>query len=241
MDNKEKQEILARAKTFFATHIAGAHAKNTEKCARLKAFKINPFTVHYLAAFAFGDESAESLAKALVYPRVLGTSISTTFGMRSQTFCHEVLSGYASVVSGIDIEFDDTLDGRRKYCQVKAGPQTINKDDVATIDTHFTAIKNLARQNHLSTLNPLTDCIVGVLYGTHDDISANYKAIEKNYPVIVGADFWLRLTGDSNFYYDLIAAFAECADNYKQTDLLDKTIEALAEDIKKHPEILPSK
>ena len=30
----------------------------------------------------------------------------------------------------MDIEFEDALDGSHKYCQLKAGPNTINKDDV---------------------------------------------------------------------------------------------------------------
>ena len=134
MDNEQRKMILEKARSFFKTSIADSHAVNTRKLEKLSAFNVNPFTVHYLASFAFGDDSPKSLAKALVYPRVLGTSIATTFGNNVQTFCHEVLDGYASTTSGIDIEFVDAFDGRKKYCQLKAGPQTINKDDVETIE-----------------------------------------------------------------------------------------------------------
>ena len=36
-------------------------------------------------------------------------------------------NSFGSMVSGIDIEFDDALDGRHKYCQVKLGSNTIKK------------------------------------------------------------------------------------------------------------------
>lgn len=48
-----------------------------------------------------------------------------------------------SVGGGIDIEFVDSFDDRKKYCQLKSGPNTINKDDVITIKNHFQGIKTL--------------------------------------------------------------------------------------------------
>ena len=238
MDKEARELILEKAKKFFKISIAESHAENTKKLGKLKSFNINPFTVHYLASFAFGDETPTSLAKALIYPRVLGTSIATTFGNNVQTFCHEVLEGYASTTAGMDIEFIDAVDGRKKYCQLKAGPQTINKDDVETIEGHFVGLKNLARTNHLQNFNPMTDCCVGILYGDHSQISANYKRIESDYSVFAGSEFWLRLTGDPDFYDSLIDVFSDCAKDYADTNLLDEVIERLAKDIEKHPEIL---
>ena len=238
MNDVDRKLILKKAEDFFASSIAASHAANTKKCSSLKEFNVNPFTIHYLAAFAYGDDSAESLAKALIYPRVLGTSIATTFGNNVQTFCHEVLTGYASTTAGMDIEFIDACDGRKKYCQLKAGPTTINKDDVDTIERHFASLKNLARTNHLTNLNPMIDCVVGILYGSHDQISANYRRIERDHPVYVGHEFWYRLTGDQSFYTDLIEVFSSCARDYRQAETLEDTISKLAEDIRKHPEIL---
>lgn len=85
MDESEKQEILNKAGIFFRDRIARNHLQNTKKLTHLSEFRINPFTWHYLAKFAFGDTSPESLAKALIYPRVLGTSIATTFGNAVQS------------------------------------------------------------------------------------------------------------------------------------------------------------
>ena len=165
----------------------------------------------------------------LLYPRILGTSISTTFGTQLQYFCNEVLSSYASTTSGIDIEFIDTIDGRKKFCQVKAGPTTINHDDVTTIKNHFRDIRNLARTNHLDLR--ITDCIVGVFYGTEEDLCQSYKRINEDYPVYVGVEFWQRLTGDSKFYFDLINAFADVANEIDSSDLINNTIQQLSKEI----------
>jgi hypothetical protein len=229
MTKDEKQQILDAAKTFFRTRIAPNHNRNTEKLKDISEFNVNPFLNKYLAQFAFGDSSPESMAKALIYPRVLGTSITTSFGTNMQYFCNDVLAAFASTTSGIDIEFVDAEDGIRKYCQVKAGPNTINKDDVPVIKDHFRGVINLARTNGMRIAS--ADCVVGVLYGSSSELSGHYKSIDEDYPVIVGKDFWYHLTGDQTFYDDLINAFAEVADEMDSSTLLQETITALAAQI----------
>jgi hypothetical protein len=156
-------EIIARAKRFFKEEVVEAHLKNVVRARSLSEYSVNPFLIKYLANFLNGDDSPRSIAEALIYPRLLGTSISTTFGMKAQKMISQIFEGMGSTASGMDIEFIDALDGRRKYCQVKAGPLTPNHDDVTTILSHFKKVKNLARQNHLDLR--LSDLIVGVLYG----------------------------------------------------------------------------
>lgn len=231
MNDKERQQILSNAKMFFKNRIADNHVANTEKLKSLDIFNINPFTHKYLAKFAFGDSNPESMAKALLYPRILGTSIATTFGTQLQFFCNEVLSSYASAVSGIDVEFTDAIDGRKKYCQLKAGPTTINHDDVDTIKNHFKSIRNLARTNHLDIR--VDDCVVGVFYGEEKDLSRSYRRINEEYPVYAGAHFWHRLTGDEDFYNNLINAFAEVADETDSSALVSDILKCLSDEIEK--------
>lgn len=231
MNEQEKREILSKAKAFFKDNIVENHIKNTKKLKKKKEFIINPFLINYLANFAFGDTSKESIAKALVYPRVLGTSINTTFGGQIQAFCCEVLSGFASTTSGIDIEFVDALDGRRKYCQIKAGPNTINSKDIPSIIRDFKSVRNLARTNRLQNFNADTDCIVGVLYGNKENLSSSYKTINEEYPVIIGQEFWHRLTGDESFYNELIDSFVSVADEVDSTDLINEVIQELSEQL----------
>ena len=168
---------LNKAKEFFKESVIESHKRNTKKCKNLKNFNVNPFLVSYLANYLTGSDDAESLAKALIYPRVLGTSITTTFGNNMQKFCSYVLGGFASTTSGTEIEIIDHIDRRRKYCQIKSGPNTINKDDVETITNHFKAVKNLARTNGLRI--DVDDLIVGVFYGTEKQLSVHYKKVNE--------------------------------------------------------------
>lgn len=228
---QHKIEIISKWRNFFRSEIAESHRKNTLKLKRLKAFNLNPFLDNYKANFLLGDSSPRSKATALIYARALGSSINTTFGTSLQKFCSDILSGYASTTSGIDIEFIDFIDGRRKFCQIKAGPNTINKDDVKTIKDHFSGVKNLARTNNLSI--SLNDLIVGVFYGKASELSGHYKQIQEDYPVYIGEEFWYRLTGDQNFYNELTSSIDEVASEYDGRELLNEVITALEAEISK--------
>lgn len=233
MTQAEKKIILDKARQFFKDKIIQNHQKQTLKLETLDSFNPNPFLEQYLANFVFGSGDAVNVAKALIYPRVLGTSINTIFGTQMQSFCKDVLNGFASTTAGIDIEFVDQVDGRKKYCQIKAGPNTINKDDIKTILDHFKDIRNLARTNGLKDFNPDVDCIVGVFYGSFDDLSTMYKTINKSHPVFAGKDFWKHLTGDDNFYNELIETIADVAKEVNGTTIINDVVQKLAAEISK--------
>ncbi len=55
----------------------------------------------------------EALRKLLFYQRVLGSSITTSFGMKIQKLISELFEGYGSTTSGIDIEYIDAIDGKK--------------------------------------------------------------------------------------------------------------------------------
>ena len=229
MTEEQKKSIIESGKQYFREIIIPKHLKNLETL-KLKDFNINPFLVNYLAAFLCGDTTPKSLAKALVYPRILGTSINTSFGQNIQIFISSLaqVAGTASGIDGMDIEFVDAIDGRRKYCQCKAGPQTINKDDIATILGHFKHLHNKARLDRMNV--QIDDMIVGVLYGTKEDLSAHYKIIDSHYPVYCGAEFWEHLTGDTDFYHRLAKAFGEVVeeDNIDGSQLIQSKINDIA-------------
>lgn len=231
MTPAERQEIINRAKDFFRDRIVGNHTTTAiRKASKLKSYNINPFLYKYLANFMNGDDSPESIAKALVYPRLLGSSINTSFGMNIQAMISTLFQGMGSAVPGIDIEFTDGIDGRKKYCQLKAGPNTINHHDVETVFNHFDATRRLARTNNLDIRE--SDMIVGVIYGTADELSSHYLRIDERFPVIIGKDFWYRLTGDADFYLDLIEAFGEIANEANGTERLLQAVESLTVEIR---------
>lgn len=233
MDNQQKQAIINSGKEYFRSIIIPNHIKNLRKL-QLNSFNINPFLINYLAAFLCGDTEPISLAKALVYPRILGTSLNTSFGQNIQIFISQLqeVVGGASGINGIDIEFIDAIDGRRKYCQCKAGPQTINKDDIATVLSHFKYLMNKSRLDRMGL--QFDDLIVGVMYGEKENLSAFYKAINAHYPVMCGAEFWERLTGDKNFYFCLSKAFGEVVeeDGIDGSKLILDKVNEIADEIK---------
>lgn len=233
MTEDQKNSIIESGKEYFRTILIPNHLNNLNRL-KLNSFNVNPFTINYLAAFLCGNTKPEALAKALVYPRILGTSINTSFGQNIQIFISKLaeLAGSASGIPGIDIEFIDAIDGRKKYCQCKAGPQTINKDDIATILGHFKELIGKARLDRLPI--QLDDLIVGVLYGEHEDLSANYRTIGALYNVYSGPEFWERITGDCKFYYRLAKAFGEVVeeDGIDGSLLLRNKIEEIAAEIR---------
>jgi hypothetical protein len=92
MTEEQKQSIIQSGKQYFREIIIPNHLRNLKRL-KLKDFNINPFLVNYLAAFLCGNTDSDSLAKAIVYPRILGTSINTSFGQNVQVF----ISGLAQV------------------------------------------------------------------------------------------------------------------------------------------------
>lgn len=231
MTEQLKQAIIESGKQYFRSIIIPNHLKNLDKL-HLSSFDINPFLINYLAAL--GDAQPISLAKALVYPRILDTGLSNSFGQNIQVFISQLqeVVGGASGIDGIDIEFIDAIDGRRKYCQCKAGPKTINKDDITTILSHFKYLLYKSRLDRMGL--QFEDLVVGVLYGEKENLSTFYKAIDTHYPVLCGADFWMHLTGDENFYHRLAKAFGEVVDEdgINGSALILAKVEEIAEEIR---------
>lgn len=230
MEENKREQIIERAKNFFRQEIVQNHINGAcNRASRLSEYNINPFLFKYLANFLTGNDNPESIAKALVLPRTLGASINTSFGMKIQTLISTLFEGLGSTTQGIDIEFIDAIDNRKKYCQLKAGPNTINKDDVTTIINHFNGVRNLARVNNLNV--GINDMIVGIVYGETSDISSHYRKIEESFPVIIGKDFWHRLTGQEDFYFQLIDAIGEVALEVDASNVVQETINKLALEI----------
>lgn len=230
MDEIQRRQIIENAKTFFRSEIVQSHIDGAcKRASKLSEYNVNPFLFKYLANFLTGNDDSESIARALVLPRILGSSITTSFGMKIQSLISYLFQGLGSTTQGIDIEFNDAIDGRKKYCQLKAGPNTINHDDVTTIINHFNGVRMLARTNNLNV--GINDMIVGVVYGEDEELSSHYKRIGNTYPVIIGKDFWHRLTGKEDFYFELIDAIGEVALEVDASKVVDQTIKTLAKEI----------
>lgn len=228
----KEQELIAKIVAYFETYIFKNHIEaSLKKNTKLKSYNINPIVVKYLSKVLEDDYTAKGVAKALYYPRVLGTSINTSFGTRIQNMFVELDLASGSLIKGMDIEFEDKIDGRKKWCQLKSGPNTINSEDVKPLINKFTKTINLARTNKFKGVNN-TDFIVGVLYGEAEELSMHYKTIDKTHPVIIGKDLWHRITGFPNFYAGLVKELHKSILTIDTKDLITKGCSDLEEEIK---------
>ncbi|WP_420571123.1 PmeII family type II restriction endonuclease [Kordia sp.] len=227
MNESKLIEIVTK---YFKEKIFENHKINSLKThSKLKSYKINPIVVKYLSKILENDFSPIGIAKALYYPRVLGTSINTSFGTRIQNMFVELNLAQGSLIKGMDIEFVDKIDSRKKWCQLKSGPNTINSEDVKPLIRKFTTVTNLARTNSMTLNN--SDLILGVLYGEKDQLSQHYKKIDEIYPVIIGKEFWHRITGYPNFYDKLATNLDTMILNINTEDFFKQGYMALAKEI----------
>lgn len=236
MTRKTEKELITEIVEYFNTYIFQNHINTAIKNnAVLKNYKINPILVKYLSVVLENEYTPKGVAKALFYPRVLGTSINTSFGTRIQDMFVDLQIADGSLIKGMDIEFIDQVDNRKKWCQLKSGPNTINSEDVRPLIKKFTDTINLARTNKaLKNVNN-TDFIVGVLYGEEADLSMHYKLINNSHPVIVGEEFWHRVTGYPNFYKGLVKSLHELINNLDTQDLINVGVTELAKQIEISP------
>lgn len=229
-----REQILQNTFDFFLDFFNDRSKKYQKQ--KFSDFKINPFTIQATAKGLSGSIDADSISKAIVYPFAFGTSIATSFGTNLQKFIVTTMGdqiAQPSVISGMDIEYVEQIDNRRKYCQLKSGPTTINKDDIKTIEDHFMGLRNLARTNHLAITT--NDPVVGVLYGSHRDLSTMYKTIQNDgYNVLAGEEFWLHLTGYEDLYRDLVNQAQLAANNSAMQESIDKLLSTVKEGIEQN-------
>lgn len=230
MTDKQIEKSLSIAEEIFEKLVK----KCKKKIIKLEIgdFNINPFTHQYLANVGFGNTEPISIAKTLVYPRVFGTSIATSLGTQLQKFCITAGFAKASAVDGIDIEFIDKVDKLYKYCQIKAGPQTINRGDIRPICESFKAAKRRLKTNGNQKIND-DNFALGVLYGQHSDLSNHYKQIEEDgWTIYAGKEFWYHLTGDEKYYKRLKDTFEKCAQKYDFSTEIEDAIQRIARQLK---------
>ncbi|MFT5915459.1 MAG: hypothetical protein ACJAWV_002296 [Flammeovirgaceae bacterium] len=197
MEEAQRIELLEKAKSFFRKEIVGAHLNVAcKKASKLSNYNVNPFLFKYLANFLRGNDDSRSIAEALVFSQIIDFEIQT------DKLIDAVFSCYKSDIDGVDIEFIDQKDKRRKYCQLYLNPDKIDFESSQFISKSFgKSIRNFRERELKIALN---DMIVGVFYGEQNSLSSLYLSIPERYTTIVGADFWHRLTGSDTFYPKMI-------------------------------------
>lgn len=144
---------------------------------RVEDLDFNPYLLCIL-----GFETPEEIAEFMVAQRV-ERSIVTSYGQRIQKIAKEI-AGRGTGVEGADICKE--VRGRRYYIQVKAGPNTINKDISSEINR---LLSSAIRRNHGSV------ALLGMTYGKRDRVSSiiqRYSQIDW----LIGREFWAFISDD---------------------------------------------
>ncbi|MEQ9425482.1 MAG: PmeII family type II restriction endonuclease [Cyclobacteriaceae bacterium] len=226
-----KEQLISEIKNYFESEIIEKHQDNLlKKHSRLKNYQINPILVRYLSQLKENGVSAIGIAKALFYPRALGTSISGSFGTKFQNMLIDLGLANPSLIGGMDVQYIDKLDDKEKYCQLKSGPSTINSKDVKPILDEFDRVANLARANRDKELSN-NDLVVGIFYGDRTQLSAHYLKIDKRYPVLIGQEFWERLTGFEDFYEKIIFEINNLIADMPSNGVFNEALATLADEI----------
>ena len=200
---KSKQELVNIISDEIMKNIIIRNRKKAiNKFSKVEEYQINYFLVNYICKFFGESVNAETLSKALYYPKALGTSLTTSFGTQLQKIIVNLGFAKGSRIPGIDIEFLDKVSEKEIFCQLKSGPNTINSGDVSPIKKKFEKLINLSKTNNDLINNH--QCVVALLYGSEDQISQHYKKIAETYSVYSAENFWHRITGYNDFYFSLI-------------------------------------
>lgn len=104
----KQEQLIEKIVEYFRANIFEKHIMTSlNKSSKLKSYNINPIVIKYLSKVLEDNYSPLGVAKALYYPRVLGTSINTMFGTQIQNMFVALDLAQGSMIKGMDIEFID--------------------------------------------------------------------------------------------------------------------------------------
>ena len=222
--------LVLEIEKWFASTVIENNKKAIQKLNKASSFEINRYLAPYVSQATTGSITAEGIARGLIHGRAMVTSLNTSFGDRMQLFItDQIRQVVGSAIAGIDIEFEDCVDGQKKYAQVKAGVATINKDDVAPIVTKFKGIRAKAKRDGVRIAEDET--VICIVYGKKAALNAHYKTlIDEGVEVYVGDEFWERLTGQKDMEDKLFKACLNAAKSANVKPLIDNAVAELALD-----------
>jgi ribosomal protein S13 len=159
---------------------------------KFEELSFNPFLLRLL-----GLEAPEDVALFAVSERI-ERSLVTSYGAHIQRIA-QIVAGRGTGVEGADICKEKR--GRRYYIQVKAGPNTVNKDISSQIST---LLQSATKRNSGSV------ALLGMTYGHKEKVSS----ILQRYSQIgwlVGREFWEFISDDCDCASKLFELAAEVA------------------------------
>jgi hypothetical protein len=180
---------------FVGEHIDEFHEKRIDKLKNLKLNGVLKRKNPYLFK-AKNVITAEQLVKGILdaYLSSQEEGIFGEFLEKLAIFVNQkVYKGQKSSAEGIDLEF--IKDDVRYIVSIKSGPSWGNSSQIKKLENDFKKAKKIlrtnTRQSHIFAVN---GCCYGK-YGAYD---------RGNYIKVCGQDFWYFISGDIDFYQDII-------------------------------------
>jgi hypothetical protein len=206
MQPVSKEEIA----DFVGEHIIEFHKKRLKKLKKLKLNSVLKRKNPYLFK-AKNVITAEQLVKGILdaYLSSQEEGIFGEFLEKLAIFVNQkVYNGQKSSAEGIDLEF--IKKDVRYIVSIKSGPNWGNSGQIKKLENDFRKAKRILRtntsQSHIFAVN---GCCYGK-YGPYD---------RGNYIKICGQDFWYFISGDEDFYQDIIEPLGHKAK--QNNDLFD--------------------
>src|SRR3990172_7282482 len=185
---------------------------------QIEEMDFNPFLLKIL-----GFETPEEIAEFMIAQRFERSPV-TSYGARIQSIAKEITER-GTGVEGADICKE--RDGHRYYIQMKAGPNTVNKDISSEINK---LLKSAIRRNSGSV------ALLGMTYGKRERVSS---VIRKYSDVdwIIGREFWEFISEDAECAKEIFDIAIELTDKVPDGGLPFREryrakVEALAEQIR---------
>jgi hypothetical protein len=190
-----KQFNLQDVSKYVEANINTFHEKRIKSLDSLKLSKVlkrkNPYL--FKAKYTL---TSEQIIKGIVEAHV-SSNEETLFGDWLEGLAifinQKVFNGWKSGIPNIDLEFDK--DGIRYIVTIKSGPNWGNSSQISKMISDFKTAKKTLRTSN-SQLNIVT--VNGCCYGKDN------KPDKGDYFKYCGQEFWSFISGDENFYLEVI-------------------------------------
>ena len=207
-----KKKILNDVKNYVENNIGVFHQKRIQKLEKLKLAKILKRKNPYLFK-AKNVLDSHDLVK-MILDAHLSSQEETIFGDFLEGLAvfinSKIYNGRKSAAEGIDLEYDQN--NIRYIISIKSGPNWGNSSQIKKLNDNFKKAKRTLRTSN-SKLHIIA--VNGCCYGkTRNPDKGNYFKY-------CGQEFWAFISGDENFYVDIIEPLGHKAK--EKTDLFNES------------------
>ncbi len=207
LDEDTKNQVRRIFEDFLQRRI------NTIQRLRLRDFNINPFLFRLLSE-QLGTKDARSIVQFLLRERLeqgIVTSSGDMFQKLALIFCKP------TGVEGADLVKEK--EGQTYYIQLKAGPNTVDKDACQIISEKLRS----AQRRHRGAIT-----VFGMAYGSEEQISSIVQKYLDADMKLIGKAFWEFISDDPDCLQEIYEIAGEVARNFR--DKRGRTLAQLVQD-----------